>query len=196
MSGVWFIGDLHLGHKKVSEIRGFASTDEHDAHIVKKWREKVAPSDRVYVLGDISGGSNRGEVAALDILSDLPGSKHLIAGNHDSISGIHRVVSPNTKKFHEVFERVTDFSRIKFNHKPILMSHYPYLSQGDGPGRGPVRYSQYRLPDLGELLIHAHTHNPHPTNGSSTGRELCVSWDAWCRMVGLGDIHDWAVSLG
>ncbi|AWN03439.1 metallophosphoesterase [Microbacterium phage Count] len=191
MSGVWFIGDLHFGHKKVSEIRGFSSTSEHDDHIIKKWRKTVRPEDYVHILGDLSGGSNSGEVAALDILSELPGTKHLIAGNHDSISSIHRTKSPNTQRFRDVFDRISDFSRIRMNHQMILMSHYPYLSQGDGPGRGHARYEQYRLPDLGELLIHAHTHHIHPTSGSRTRRELCVSWDAWGRMVGLGDIYNW-----
>lgn len=32
---------------------------------------------------------------------------------------------------------------------------------------------------------------PGPTSGSWTRRELCVSWDAWRRLVNLGDVQKW-----
>ncbi|WP_186314568.1 hypothetical protein [Corynebacterium glyciniphilum] len=36
---VWPVSDLHLGHRKVSELRGFADTDEHDRVILDHLRE-------------------------------------------------------------------------------------------------------------------------------------------------------------
>lgn len=190
MPGTWFIGDTHFGHQKVSEIRGFADTPAHDEAIVRRWERQVGPDDLVYVLGDISGGSRTGEADALDIISHLPGHKILISGNHDSVSSIHRKRSPHLSWFREVFEDIKDFSRIRVQGQDVLLSHYPYWSQGDG-GRANPRYSQYRLPDLGSRLIHAHTHHTSPTEGSFTGREICVSWDAWRRMVNIGDIAKW-----
>jgi calcineurin-like phosphoesterase family protein len=36
MSNIWFTSDLHLGHQKVSEIRGFDSVEAHDVAISEK----------------------------------------------------------------------------------------------------------------------------------------------------------------
>lgn len=192
MPGTWFIGDTHFGHTKVAGIRGFTDTITHDNSIINKWTRQVGNADVVYVLGDISSGSSTGELHALAILANLPGRKRLITGNHDSVAGIHRRPSPHNATFRDVFETINDYGRVRVaNGIDVLLSHYPYASQGDGPGRGEARYGQYRLPDNGGHLIHAHTHNTHPTNGSTTGREMCVSWDAWRRMVNLGDIAKW-----
>ena len=193
MPGSWFIGDLHFGHEKVAALRGFAETGLHDLTIQHKWRRQVAEDDIVYVLGDLSSGSTSGELRALGIIELLPGRKRLVSGNHDSVSSIHRRMSPNMDAFRHVFESIQDFGRIRIEREEVLMSHYPYKSQGDGPGRGITRYEQFRLPDLGAPLIHAHTHHSHPFNGSAGKNEMCVSWDAWKRLVNLGDVQRWLI---
>lgn len=190
----WFIGDLHFRHERVAALRGFATVAEHDAAIIHDWRARVGANDIVYVLGDLSrGGAD--EVYALAVLSDLPGRKRLVPGNHDSIGGIHRRRSSITTAYRAVFEAIHDYARIRVDGADVLLSHYPYASQGDGPGRGEPRYLEYRLPDVGRLLIHAHTHHNHPTSGSTTGRELCVSWDAWRRMVSAADVEKWVAAV-
>lgn len=191
MPATWFIGDLHFEHDKVAQIRGFTNADEHDMVLWYQWEKQVHPDDTVWVLGDISRGSSAAEGVALYLLSRLPGHKHLIAGNHDSVSSIHRNGFKKQRQFLEVFESVQEYQRIRVNGQSVLLSHYPYASQGDGPNRGEARYTQWRLPDEGGHLIHAHTHHDHPTSGSVTGRELCVSWDAWRRIVNYGDIAKW-----
>lgn len=193
MPAQWFIGDLHFGHEKVAGIRGFDSTPKHDLHIMRKWEKQVHRDDTVWVLGDISGGSKVGEELALSILASLPGHKHLIAGNHDSVSSIHRNGFKKQAEWLKVFDSVQQFSRVRVEREDILMSHYPYALQGDGPGRGygEGRYLEYRLRDTGMRLIHAHTHHTDPYSGSTNRREICVSWDAWGRLVNYGDIAKW-----
>jgi calcineurin-like phosphoesterase family protein len=188
MAATWFIGDTHFGHEKVSSIRGFSATDAHDEKLMWQWKRQVKDGDLVYVLGDISSGSRQPELRALDILESLPGRKRLIAGNHDSVASIHRTLSPHLKRFNEVFERIGDFGRIRLERREVLLSHYPYV----GDHTDKPRYSQYRLPDLGLPLIHAHTHS----TTRFAGREACVSWDAWNRMVNLGDLRDWILAEG
>lgn len=186
MSGAtWFIGDLHFGHEKVAGLRGFADTITHDKSIIHQWRKQVQAGDLVHILGDLSSGSRTGESHALNILMDLPGRKRLIAGNHDSVSGIHRTVSPHLVKFNAAFERVTDFARIRVNAENVLLSHYPYTADH----MDDARYMQYRLPDLGLPLIHAHTHSAERT--AAGPHQLCVSWEAWGRMVNMGDVAAW-----
>lgn len=177
----WFTGDPHFGHEKVAALRGFDSTEEHDTAIVNKWTKQVNDSDVVYVLGDLSSGSRTGERYALNIIAALPGRKRLIAGNHDSISGIHRKVSPHTPLFQQVFEAIHDFGRVRIDGKDVLLSHYPYT----GDHTEEPRFDQFRLKDKGAPLIHAHTHSQVRRQGSS----ICVSWEAWGRLVNLGDIQ-------
>ena len=188
MSGAQFlVGDLHFGHAKVAELRGYSSTDAHDLALVKQWRKQVREGDTVYVLGDLSSGSRTGEKYALTILASLPGRKRLIAGNHDSVASIHRNLSPHIPLFNEVFERIGDFGRIRYEGREVLLSHYPY---GDEDHTDEARYTQYRLRDEGRLLIHAHTHSTERFNG----RQACVSWEAWNRLVNMGDLKEWVVS--
>lgn len=184
---VWLVGDLHFGHEKVSTLRGFTSTDSHDMAIVRQWTKQVRDGDLVHVLGDLSSGGRVGERHALAILSTLPGRKRLIAGNHDSVSGIHRRLSPHVDYFNSVFERVSDFGRVNIDRRQVLLSHYPYTADHtDEP-----RLMQFRLPDLGAPLIHAHTHSSE----RYSGREMCVSWEAWGRLVSVGDVIPWLQGL-
>lgn len=130
-------------------------------------------------------------MTALSRLLFLPGIKFLISGNHDSTSGVHHKPAVSPIKYAKVFSKISDFGSVKINGERILLSHFPYAASQDGPGRGVGRYMDFRPADTGLRLIHAHTHHTHPTDGSSTGRELCVSWDAWGRLVDMGDVHQW-----
>lgn len=81
MSNTFFIGDLHLGHKRVVQFRPWTTVEEHDAAIIENWNSTVRKHDTVYVCGDVAFGSD-----AIQKLSLLNGTKKLIAGNHDTYS--------------------------------------------------------------------------------------------------------------
>ena len=52
-----YISDQHFGHAILNEAmdcRGFASADEMNEYMIKKWNEKVTDIDEVYILGDFS----------------------------------------------------------------------------------------------------------------------------------------------
>jgi calcineurin-like phosphoesterase family protein len=49
--------DLHIGHRHIAGIRGFASVDEHDEHLAAKWRVAVKPGDQIWALGDTVAGA-------------------------------------------------------------------------------------------------------------------------------------------
>lgn len=187
MTAVWFVADLHLGHEKVSTLRGFGTTAHHDAAIVRQWNRQVGPGDIVHVLGDLSAGGRGAERYALEVLHQLPGRKRLVAGNHDSVASIHRTLSPNIPLFNEVFERIGDFGRVKIDGTYALMSHYPYTADH----LDDLRFTQFRLRDEGMPLIHGHTHS----DVRFAGREACVSWEAWGRLVGTGDLLPWIRGL-
>lgn len=83
----FLVSDTHFGHKGVcvfttgdgvTKIRPWDNPDEMDEHMVKAWNDTVAPTDKVYHLGDVV--INR---KALATLGRLNGDKVLIRGNHD-----------------------------------------------------------------------------------------------------------------
>lgn len=187
MSTLLFTADLHFGHALVAGLRGFDNTEDHDNHIIDKWKTQVRPRDRVYVLGDISGGRLKSEERALDILASLPGEKHLIAGNHDSVASIHRNGFKHLPWFLDVFESVRDFARIRVQKTDVLLSHYPYSYEGDGKEREGSRYTQFRLPFEGAPLVHGHTHS---STAETDEFQYCVSWEAHNGLVPLSRVED------
>jgi calcineurin-like phosphoesterase family protein len=180
----WFTSDLHFGHAYVSAWRGFgtsredADTEAHDAAIVERWVKRVKPEDTIWVLGDIVGKYQQTEYA-LDLLKTLPGTKHLIAGNHDSVSPIHREAWKHQRLYLEAFESVQAYARIRVCGEDILLSHFPYLGTG-ADHTADVRYPQFRLPDEGTILLHGHTHSKGKFHVSDAETlQIHVGLDAW-----------------
>lgn len=183
----YWVGDLHLGHGKVAQLRGFNTIHEHDDTILHQLSQ-LSAEDQVWILGDISSGKPEDETDALKLLSEIEAQLHLIAGNHDSVSGIHRNGYKQQRRWLEVFESVQDYTRVRLYRRNVLMSHYPFARSGDGPERPGARYMEWRLPDTGMGLIHAHTHatTVHMPNAHRVGflppeeqldtQQMCVSW--------------------
>jgi calcineurin-like phosphoesterase family protein len=59
--------------------RGFASVEEHDAHIIAQWNSVVTKRDVTYILGDVTMEKK----APYALLDQLNGRKHVVMGNHD-----------------------------------------------------------------------------------------------------------------
>lgn len=87
MTTTFLISDTHFGHEKTctvfkredgSPLRPFASAEEMDEVMIRRWNDRVRPNDKVYHLGDVV--INR---KYLHVLSRLNGDKVLIRGNHD-----------------------------------------------------------------------------------------------------------------
>jgi len=209
MSGprIWFTSDLHFGHRKVAELRGFESTDAHDETIAANWHEVVRPKDQVWVLGDIAVSSPQ---RALAILSTLPGEKHLIWGNHDQGHPMHRDAHRKAGQYLHVFESVAMAARRRIAGQSVLVSHFPYV--GDTDGRDEDRHGEWRLRVEGQPMdevapiIHGHTHSArkfswaHPDviiedfGGQDTfdlGPQVHVGLDAWdMQLVSVEQIED------
>lgn len=87
MPTTFLISDTHFGHEKTctefkrsdgTPLRPFASAEEMDEAMIKRWNDRVRPTDKVYHLGDVV--INRKYLSVLDRLN---GDKVLIRGNHD-----------------------------------------------------------------------------------------------------------------
>lgn len=121
MSETFFIADMHIKHKNILEFdqRPFDSIEEHDQMLATNWKSRVDEDDDVFVLGDVHWGT-AGQAA--EYYGNLPGSKHLIIGNHD-----HKLI--NSKKFKDIWCTIDDYKEIILPDKTFLvLSHYPILA--------------------------------------------------------------------
>lgn len=86
----FLISDTHFGHKNILTFltqdgtplrEGFVDIKQHDEVLIDNWNKTVAPTDKIYHLGDV-GFKNFGYFSG--IMSRLNGTKILIKGNHDN----------------------------------------------------------------------------------------------------------------
>ncbi|MGH3495565.1 MAG: metallophosphoesterase family protein, partial [Sciscionella sp.] len=153
MSEVFFTADTHFGHANIIDYcaRPFAAVEEMNSGLIERWNSVVAPADTVWHLGDVG----MGQLARFaPCVTKLNGTKHLIAGNHDTVwpgnRGAHRV----QRDWLEFFDTVQAFARLRIAGQRVMLSHFPY--QGDHTESD--RYLDYRLPDTGAWLLHGHVH--------------------------------------
>lgn len=176
---VLFTSDLHLGHRTVSEIRGFDSIEEHDRVVLGNISKVVRPGDTLWILGDVAmGGWKETIVPFMELVSTNRINTHVVLGNHDR-------PAPNNSNGHAYvtefatrggFASVSTVAKISVEGRSLLMSHYPY----DGDHTEEERYDQFRLRDLGTTLLHGHTHSDQRVSRSSNGTlQIHVGLDAW-----------------
>lgn len=188
MSRVFYTSDLHLGHEHVARLRGHNTPLGAYDEIAEKWLQQVTKRDIVYVLGDVTLNDSNG---SLEFLAGLPGRKHLVSGNHDSVHPMIRPSRERLARWFETFETIQPFMCRKVAGIEFALSHFPYESWGDGPERPGSRYNEWRLPDRGLPLVHGHTHGPERAHG----RMFHVGWDAWRGLVPQEEIVDWLKGL-
>lgn len=175
MSNIWFTSDPHWGHHWVSQLRGFPDPESHDLALLEKFQKLVSKRDTVYWLGDLAMNNPSFAIAYTQA---IPGTHHLILGNHDKAHPMHRDASRWQKQYFEAFESVQVYARRLINHKNVLLSHHPYSGEGDRDMED--RQTQYRLRDEGLPLIHGHVHAPWQESRSTKGSlQIHVGLDAW-----------------
>lgn len=117
MTETFFIADTHFGHKGILTYekthRPFASIEEHDEEIIKRWNDRVRDIDSVWVLGDLCFGKKN-----IELVSRLKGMKRLILGNHD----LYPI--PEYLKYFDRVCGVMEFDRKILTHIPIHKSQF------------------------------------------------------------------------
>lgn len=119
---IYYFADIHFGHKNILKYdnRPYATVEEMDEDIIKRWNKKVSNNDDVYIIGDICMGNPS------RYLDRLKGRKHLIIGNHDK---------ETLKSCRHYFESIDYYKKIHDNGKTIILCHYP-MAEWDGFYRG------------------------------------------------------------
>lgn len=150
--------DTHFGHARIIELaeRPFATLEQMDAEMIRRWNQVVSPDDVVLHLGDLALGPLD---AALQQTSRLNGRKLLVPGNHDRVSSVRQTktaIARFTPYYQAAGWNVLPEHLLGTRHgRPLLAAHYPYAT--------PSNNSDARLPrgrprDDGLPLIHGHTH--------------------------------------
>lgn len=124
MNNVYFLGDLHLGHRnilKYSTFRmRFLNLDEMHTDLIRRINSKVNKNDTLFLLGDIAF-----KKAYLPLLNEINGNKRLILGNHD-VLGI--------KEYLPYFSRIfgcIEYRNFFITHVPIHSSEFEYRVAGN-----------------------------------------------------------------
>jgi len=184
MTRLWFTADLHLGHRMVAESRGYTTTTEHDDAIAAEWDKTVHEGDHVWLLGDLTLGGQQKVHDALYWVSERPGVKHLISGNHDQTHPMHRTAYRHMDEWRDTaFESVQERQYRKLHGHRVLLSHFPYLGDPNGDHTTIERFGQWRFPpnDPGKWIVHGHTHSK--LRCAPQWRSVHVGWDAWGTLV-------------
>lgn len=199
----YFTADPHLLHEKVAKIRfPFSPTPQSDMlSVFMRQVDKLRRGDQLWILGDLTRGSVYDETLVLNELRAMLAEKgqmapqlHLITGNHDTCSPLHKDGWKRQGRFLEVFSSVQQYAKLRINGTNVLLSHFPYANLGDGPDREGARYLPFRLADHRVPLVHGHTHQSEPH-----AEPYILTWDEWKK----GKIKDkmqycvsWDVSRG
>ena len=185
MGNIFYTSDQHWGHPHVAALRGFDDVQSHDDWMIERWTRFIGPKDTVFVLGDIAVQNPQ---RALAIIGNLPGEKHLVAGNHDAAHPMHyRKFNRAFKDFSEVFATIAPMRQRKINGFPVMLSHFPFEAWGDGWERQGSRHNEWRLPDMGRPLLHGHTHGTERAHDNM----FHVGIDAWAQPVPEAWVTEW-----
>ncbi len=142
---VWVTSDTHFNHDRIVELshRPFSDITEMNEHIISKWVERVGPQDIVYVLGDFAYPyKHHGHVTFEELAARLPGTKHLIIGNHDreTMKGGEGV----KVRDHWMWGSTQEYLEFKYGKSRWVFCHYPFET--------------WRNAHHGWYMLHGHCH--------------------------------------
>jgi calcineurin-like phosphoesterase family protein len=150
------IADTHFRHPN---IIGYCNRPEnYEELIIRHWKEDVEPDDIVYHFGDVIFYD---KPELYSIMSQLPGKKILIKGNHDSES--------DSFYYKNGFDYVcegTVVNKILFTHRavPDVPEFYEWNFHGHNHNRAPEHYTLRNgfLTGGKNVLISVEFTNYHP----------------------------------
>lgn len=172
----WFTADLHLSHVNIVKLanRPFSDWQHMDHEIITRWNACVAPTDEVYVLGDVA----LGRIAdSLMQIRDLNGTKHLITGNHDRCWYGHPRIRPiDVLRYHQAgFASITHQMYLPIGDHLVLLSHLPY----EGDSHTVDRYPEHRPSFHGLPMICGHVHESWKIRPIHDTVQINVGVDVW-----------------
>lgn len=113
-----FTSDPHFNHINIlqycSSTRPYGSVDEMNESLVKLYCDAVTKDDDLWFLGDIGFGDPQ---KVIELVSRIPGKKHLIVGNHDKKLLKH-------DSFRQLFSTIDKLYELRVDKQLIVLCHY------------------------------------------------------------------------
>lgn len=158
----FFTSDLHFGHRPIIEFcnRPYWNLEDMKNDLIKNINDVVKQTDLLYILGDFSFLPKDNNV---EIVKAINCPVVLIRGNHDHSGRIKGVG----------FADVHNELDIQLGNYIVTMSHYPFR----GDHTAIERYLDRRPKDVGQWLLHGHTHSKERINRAE--RMIHVGVEAW-----------------
>ena len=118
---IWFTSDTHFHHANIIRFcnRPFASVEEMNEELIRRWNETVPEDGTVFHLGDVCFG---GPKEWNSVIHRLNGRIYLILGNHD--------MKQMRQGFMARFAHVTQQMTIRVGAQAIILNHNPFLCYG------------------------------------------------------------------
>jgi len=136
-SNPWIISDTHFGHNNI--IKYCSRPQNHNEIMIRQWAGTVGDNEDILHLGDVWFAGRNDIAHWIRTISDLPGNKYLIKGNHDGSSYPFKSAG---------FTILQPFiwKDIAFTHRPISSISL---------GKNSLRFSLEEW----KINIHGHTHD-------------------------------------
>jgi calcineurin-like phosphoesterase family protein len=159
---IFFTSDTHFWHKSIIHYcnRPWATAEEMNEGLIKRWNERIKPTDTVFHLGDFCFA---GITKAQEIFNRLNGILNLVKGNHDNYKMHSKLGWQNIYEYLSLKPNIhyeDDDGNIQQTAQQIILCHFPFLSW-DGMAHGSWH-------------LHGHCHGSLPYTG---GRILDVGVD-------------------
>ena len=123
MDKIFFTSDLHFCHDRefIWGPRGFKSVQEMNDAIIERAWQAMESDDDLYILGDMMLNDNE---RGIELMNEMPGRKHLIIGNHDTITRIALYQG----RVANLEDRPLYADMLHYNGYHFYLSHYPTLT--------------------------------------------------------------------
>ena len=147
---VFVISDTHFFHKNINKYEPIRTQfNDCEQTMINNWKRVVRPQDIVYHLGDVAFGLKKNQEKLRSVLSQLPGYKILIRGNHDDERVNFIDLGFDEVKEHEIIDD------LYLNHYPLVESIY------DDAKLKKLKKSRLSLCNEFEIstVIHGHVHS-------------------------------------
>lgn len=88
MANKWFWADPHIDHEGIVKVckRPYQTIRHHNRELIRNYQAVVKDEDEVWIVGDLCLKGPEYMPFYHRLLNQLPGQKHLIFGNHDTLT--------------------------------------------------------------------------------------------------------------
>lgn len=180
MSRTFTTSDAHDGHELVAQLRGFVNAAEQRAHFDDWIRTTMSKRDTMWWLGDMTAGG--GIHTMLEWIKSLPGTHHLVAGNHCPVHPMHISAHAKQRAYLEAFTSVQSIAKRRIGGRRVILSHFPVV----GDHTEDPRHEAWRPRPFEGTLLHGHTHSDVKVSVAGETLQINVAPEAW----GLRPVSD------